>query len=91
MLHCGTVPIIESSSNLGFCCLNVAVDGLQQRMDRAKLSVFHNYWSEVWDFTPGESPNWSIISSGSMDVQRLQFFNQAVPDEIQVPNKHTPA
>lgn len=55
LLHCRTKPIIESSSELRFGCYSWRYKGLQQQLEAAKMSVLHNFWSYVYDFTPNNS------------------------------------
>jgi hypothetical protein len=64
-LYTSTEPIIETSTKLMIGCYTMTYFGLAQQFERAKLSVWNNKWSEVFDFTPSEgggnktSTNWA--------------------------------
>lgn len=52
MLFTQTDPIIESSTNITFLChQNYSYPELMPQMAAAKLSMWNNKWSEVFDFT----------------------------------------
>lgn len=65
-LHCRTKPIIESSSNVQFCCWQIGWWGLQQQMHSADLSPFLNFWSDVHDFSAGSTTNWKFADEHTM-------------------------
>jgi hypothetical protein len=60
---------------------------LQKRMDGARLSIFHNPWSRVWDFTPvtdNSQPHWAVIDAGEAGLSQPTFLNRALPAEVKV-------
>lgn len=63
LLHCTTKPSIESSKNMQFGCFQFNYKGLLDQFKVAKLNVFKNEWSSVYDFTPSASSNWSFLPS----------------------------
>lgn len=61
-LCCATQPIIESSSGMKFACYQYFYPELEGQFDAARLSIFNNNWSKLYDFTPaaGET-TWSLL------------------------------
>lgn len=59
LLLCRTRPIIESSSGMAFGCFDAPYAGLAAQMAAAGLSPFHNFWSNVFDFTPAAATAWT--------------------------------
>eukprot|EP00798_Chlamydomonas_sp_ICE-L_P000461 gene461-1867_t len=74
-----TRPIIESSSNIGFSCFNFNYEALPAQMKAAKLSVFHNFWSHIYDFTT-QIGNWHITDHKAGAVESL-LFASGIPEE----------
>uniref|UniRef100_A0A6U2EBU0 Protein XRP2 n=1 Tax=Hemiselmis andersenii TaxID=464988 RepID=A0A6U2EBU0_HEMAN len=60
LLYVSTAPVIEESKNMRFGCFRFFYFSLAQQFEAAKLSVYDNKWSEVYDFTPGKD-NWSFL------------------------------
>ena len=65
MLLSGTEPIIEACSNITFLChQGIQYPEMMAQIKEAKLSIWQNKWSEVYDFTPNkdeeEAKNWSL-------------------------------
>jgi hypothetical protein len=60
-------PVIENCQNITFLCHTYVYDELLEQMLKAKLSVFNNKWTEVFDFTPhrgdGSGLNYSLKST----------------------------
>lgn len=72
LLMSRTRPIIESSTNIGIGCYSTPYAGLAQHMAMAKLNPFHNFWSDLFDFTPAATPtsqqhqrNWKLLPTGT--------------------------
>ncbi|CAH3168235.1 unnamed protein product [Porites lobata] len=65
-LCCATQPIIESSSGMKFACYQYFYPELEGQFDAARLSIFNNNWSKLYDFTPaaGET-TWSLLPEPS--------------------------
>jgi hypothetical protein len=66
-LHCGSNPIIEDCSELGFAPYNLEYEGLDQSMKVAGFSADKNHWDKVDDFKwlkTQHSPNWHMIAEG---------------------------
>ena len=62
MLFSITDPIIESSTRITFIPFIYKYQTLAQQMESAKLSVWNNNWSEVYDFTPKQrGKNYSLF------------------------------
>jgi hypothetical protein len=56
LLHCRTKPIVESCKNVRFGCLagrGAEYAGFGAQLVGAGMSPLHNFWSHVYDFTPG--------------------------------------
>ncbi|GAX81933.1 hypothetical protein CEUSTIGMA_g9361.t1 [Chlamydomonas eustigma] len=68
-LFCRTMPIVESSSQLGFFCYDLNYEALTSHMQKAKLSTLHNFWSRIYDFTP-KAGNWRLLDPDHT-VQKL--------------------
>ena len=68
-LFCRTRPIIESSVDMAFTCYDLNYDALPEQLKMAKLEVFSNHWSHIYDFTKKDG-NWKILPS-SATVQSL--------------------
>ncbi|XP_068704285.1 protein XRP2-like isoform X1 [Montipora foliosa] len=61
-LHCATQPVIETSSGMKFGCYQYFYRGLEGQFEAAKLSLFNNNWSNIYDFTPaGGETTWSLL------------------------------
>lgn len=73
-----TRPIVETSRNIGFGCHCSPYQGLMQQLGAVKLSPLHNFWSEVYDFSPKDG-NWHI-----MPEQQATFSHlfPSPPDEV---------
>ncbi|GLC45170.1 hypothetical protein PLESTB_000427900 [Pleodorina starrii] len=69
-LYCRTKPIVESSSNMSFSCLDLPYPELGDHMRHAKLGIFHNFWYDIFDFTPKDG-NWRLIPSSSSSSAAL--------------------
>jgi len=66
MLFAVTDPIIESSSGIKFIPFNYGYALLKQQMAAASLNLWNNNWSEIYDFTPSGSLNYSLpVDSGN--------------------------
>jgi len=77
-LYCRTRPIIESSINMGFACYDLNYEKLAEHMKACRLSVLHNFWSYIYDFTakPG---NWHTLDAGLSTEELLS----PIPQEAQ--------
>ena len=64
-LLCRTQPVIESSKNVQFCCWQLGYWGLRGQMEAAQISPFHNFWSDVHDFSRGKS-GWDFAAEHDM-------------------------
>ncbi|KXZ45204.1 hypothetical protein GPECTOR_57g494 [Gonium pectorale] len=51
-VFCRTKPIVETSMNLRIACFDMSYPQLKDHMQAAKLGPFHNFWYEIFDFTP---------------------------------------
>jgi protein XRP2 len=89
MLHCRTQPIIESSTDLGFCCWTADYFGLADQMATADLSIFHNFWSHIHNFTPKKATSWELIDEATFRLASHSFWKQGLPDDVKV--RFTPA
>lgn len=62
-LHSHTEPIIESSKDLAFAPFSASYPGLTRHFEEAKLDAGNNFWSAIFDFTPGTAgSNWRILA-----------------------------
>jgi Tubulin binding cofactor C len=52
LLRCRTRPVIEASGELRIGCWAHPYSGLAGQMAAAGLSPWHNFWSDIHDFTP---------------------------------------
>jgi len=50
MLYSVTAPVIEKCENITFLCHTYVYDELLLNFKAAKLSVFNNKWSDIFDF-----------------------------------------
>jgi hypothetical protein len=76
LLLCRTRPIIESSRGMAFGCYDAPYVGLAAQMAAAQLSPFHNFWGDVFDFTPaGNSAAPSAASAAQQDCSEQQQGN----------------
>ncbi|KAF6257092.1 tubulin binding cofactor C-domain-containing protein [Scenedesmus sp. NREL 46B-D3] len=82
LLHSRTRPIIESSAGIALGCYCTPYAGLAQQMAAVQLSPMHNFWSDVYDFTPVEgaaaaaadgqgSKNWRLLPGGTTLEQHM--------------------
>lgn len=65
MLFSQTDPILESSSNIKYYCANYVYPELLHQMDKCKMSIWNNAWSDQFDFTPGQKSNFELVDSDS--------------------------
>ena len=63
-----------------FWCLNYAYRELAEQMHGAKLSIWNNKWSDIYDFTPSATENhFELHIEGGEDfVTPLEHFEQQV-------------
>ena len=52
MLYSQTDPVIESSSRITFYPWNYHYPELRSQFPQAKISIWNNNWSAIFDFTP---------------------------------------
>jgi hypothetical protein len=90
LLLCRTRPIVESSSGMGFGCYDAPYEGLAAQMSAAQLSPFHNFWSDVFDFTPAaaaaeagsaqQQSNWRLLpdTPSLQELLRKRHVQKAV-------------
>ncbi|KAG8459470.1 hypothetical protein KFE25_012805 [Diacronema lutheri] len=52
LMHCVSQPSIETSSAVRFGCYSFFYFALPAQFEAARLSVFNNRWSEVYNFSP---------------------------------------
>ncbi|KAL0045459.1 hypothetical protein WJX82_007249 [Trebouxia sp. C0006] len=71
MLACGTKPIIEASSGIQFGCFDVGYQALTAQLETIGLSRFQNFWSDVYDFTPGTG-HWDFLPLESSGLNLLE-------------------
>eukprot|EP01105_Mastigella_eilhardi_P000256 TRINITY_DN1032_c0_g1_i1.p1 TRINITY_DN1032_c0_g1~~TRINITY_DN1032_c0_g1_i1.p1 ORF type:complete len:288 (-),score=63.11 TRINITY_DN1032_c0_g1_i1:274-1137(-) len=77
LLSSDTQPTIESSSNLRFGCYQAYYPELLAQFTAANLNVFHNEWSNMFDFTAAER-NWTFLPAEVTVSSLLKPF----PEEI---------
>ena len=72
-LLCSTRPVIESSKDMAFGCFDCDYAGLASQLKKARLPIFCNYWSSIYDFTPppsGSQQNWHFLDEGAEKAMR---------------------
>jgi protein XRP2 len=74
-----TEPVLEISPDLKIACFNVGYPELGQHLDKAKLNMWNNRYSEVHNFTP-EHP-FVVLSSEE------QFSSEALVTQAYFRNK----
>jgi len=65
MLYTQSDPVVESCTNITFFAPTYSYPELYLHMRKAKVSIWENLWSSVYDFTPDKKaddgkPNWSL-------------------------------
>ncbi|KAK9814769.1 hypothetical protein WJX72_011217 [[Myrmecia] bisecta] len=60
LLFCRTQPIIESSTKMGLGCYDYNYKGLTDHLQAVQMSIWHNFWSRIHDFTP-DAANWHFL------------------------------
>jgi len=71
------------STNLLIGCYTFSYFGMAAQFEHARLSVWNNKWSEVFDFTPSEgcgnktSKNWKAMDMG------VESHVKYVPERIE--------
>ncbi|KAJ3304864.1 hypothetical protein HDV03_002246 [Kappamyces sp. JEL0829] len=60
-LYCRSQPIIETSSAIEFGCFSYNYRGLYEQFERAELPIFHNEWSDIYDFNNTIAQNWKLV------------------------------
>mmetsp|Transcript_26594 Transcript_26594/g.87178 ORF Transcript_26594/g.87178 Transcript_26594/m.87178 type:complete len:355 (+) Transcript_26594:38-1102(+) len=76
LLSCATRPVIESSKNMRMGCFDGHYEGIDQHLAAAQMTEFQNFWSHIFDFTPGKN-NWSFLPPEITVASLLQN----VPDD----------
>lgn len=66
MLYSHTEPVVESCTGVKFYSNTYEYDGLLSHLMKAKISLWNNKWTEVYDFTPHKTaddgtPNWTVV------------------------------
>ena len=62
MLFSQTDPILESSSNIKYWWNNFSYPELQEQMDKWKISIWNNTWTDQYDFTANSNKtNFQLI------------------------------
>jgi hypothetical protein len=84
MTLCQTQPIIESSTDLGFCCWNVGYKGFKEQLEAAGLSIFRNSWSNIHNFSKQKAASWRFIDESKVNLRAPSFLKQQLPDEVAV-------
>ncbi|KAJ3352646.1 Protein Xrp2 [Kappamyces sp. JEL0680] len=56
-LYCRSQPIIETSSAIEFGCFSY---NYREQFERAELPIFHNEWSDIYDFNNTIAQNWKL-------------------------------
>jgi hypothetical protein len=68
LLHCATLPVVESSKRVRFGCWSLgdlgAYPGYSAQLSQASMSPFSNFWSEIHDFTPSAG-SWSLLPAAT--------------------------
>lgn len=78
-LLCSSRPVIESSTDLTFCCFSARHQYflMAEHCNKARLSVFNNLYWNIHDFTPGAKQNYSFVDQlafeSSFDLAMLQL------------------
>eukprot|EP01017_Pseudomicrothorax_dubius_P009452 TRINITY_DN1320_c0_g1_i19.p1 TRINITY_DN1320_c0_g1~~TRINITY_DN1320_c0_g1_i19.p1 ORF type:complete len:288 (+),score=46.08 TRINITY_DN1320_c0_g1_i19:128-991(+) len=72
LLYSQTFPVIELTDEIKFACYQGPnYEGLEEQMARAKLNIWNNKWSEIYDFNP-PAPNaprhYSLYPSDAPEV-----------------------
>lgn len=72
-------PIIETSSGMKFGCFSFpSYPELAAQFQAAKMNLFNNQWSLIYDFNKPTSDNWSFLPS---NVNHTHVFS-TIPDYI---------
>ncbi|CAM9461826.1 unnamed protein product [Hapterophycus canaliculatus] len=76
-LFSSTQPVIESSVGLRFACYTLDYFSLAGQFAAAKLSVWNNKWSQVYNFTGGGEGDWCCLPQGS---HHRDFTTNSLPE-----------
>lgn len=76
LLFCTTEPVIEMTKGLKIGCFSFNYFSLPSQFEAARLSVWDNRWSEVFDFTP-EKGNWRLIDESVTGSSLLRPLHAA--------------
>jgi len=74
MLYSQTDPILESSKDVQYYCMNFTYVGLKEQFESAGLCVWNNRWSNLFDFTPEKMSNFEVVDSDGDHIS--QHFEQ---------------
>lgn len=75
LLYVSTAPVIEMSKNMRFGCFRFFYFSLASQFETAKLSVYDNKWSEIYDFTPADG-NWSFLPLGTKAEELMKPLSE---------------
>lgn len=78
-LYCSTEPIIETSSSLRIGCYTLSYFSLSEQFEKAKLCIWNNKWSAIYDFTKDSSKqqqNWTRLPYGTTHHSYFSSIDQ---------------
>ncbi len=85
MIYCAAgQPIIETSSEIGFCAFDYSYFSLAKQLQAAGMHPWDTEWSNVHDFnkpTDGEGPNWNFLPETTKAVDLMgKDAHEVCPD-----------
>jgi len=77
-MHVKTGPVVESSTNLRIGCAEIAYPELYAHMERAKIPVCNNIWTDVHDFTPGDG-HFAYLDDAHLNLPHFPVNESMLP------------
>ncbi|XP_065204492.1 protein XRP2-like [Planococcus citri] len=84
-LYCATRPIIESSKDISFSCLQLSYTNIKEQFQKCNLNIWNNIWYKIHDYTPANKndyPNWNFcqediqVTSSIPEIEQLDFSTE---------------
>jgi hypothetical protein len=70
MAYSQTEPVVEASSKITFIHNTFGYEGMFEHMKKNKLSIWNNKFTQIFDFSKGDTPNFTI----DLNRDRCQNF-----------------
>jgi len=82
-LYCTTQPVIETSANIRFSCLQLSYGSLEDHFTKSNLNIYNNNWSSIHDFSPSmDRNNWTLNTTDVSALQGIIAAENSYPESV---------